>query len=177
MMHTLRVTCRLQVTPLLLGSLFTVGVKDCVPADCKVAEGGAMETVIPIIVTVVEPVAAELVTEAAAMVTVKLPAGGVAGAVYVVAPPLSVVVGDTDPQAAVAHDTVQATPLAAVSPVTVAVICAVAFACNIVALGGGTLTVIPGTLKFADTAVVPSAAAIAVIVTVKSPAGGMAGAV
>jgi hypothetical protein len=52
-----------------------------VPADCKVAEGGAMETVIPIIVTVVELVAAELVTEAAAMVTVKLPAGGVAGAV------------------------------------------------------------------------------------------------
>jgi hypothetical protein len=76
-----------------------------------------------------------------------------------------------------AQDTVQVTPLAALSPVTFAVTCAVAFTCNIVALGGGTLTVIPGTLKFADTAVVPSAAAAAVIVTVKSPAGGMAGAV
>ena len=69
------------MTPPLLESLFTVGVKDCVPADFTVAEGGVMEIVIPVIVTVVEPVAAELVTEAAVIVTVKLPAGGVEGAV------------------------------------------------------------------------------------------------
>jgi hypothetical protein len=69
------------VTPPLLGSSFTVAAMGSVPADLTVDEGGAMEIIIPVIVTVVEPVAAELVTEAAAMVTVKLPAGGVEGAV------------------------------------------------------------------------------------------------
>ena len=69
------------MTPPLLGSLLTVAEMGSVPADLTVDEGGAMEIVIPVMVTVVEPVAAELVTEAAAMVTVKLPAGGVEGAV------------------------------------------------------------------------------------------------
>jgi hypothetical protein len=76
-----RVICRLQVTPPLLGSLFTVAVKDCVPSDSTEAVGGAMETVIPTIVTVVEPVAPGLVMDAAVIVTIKLPAGGVDGAV------------------------------------------------------------------------------------------------
>jgi hypothetical protein len=40
-----------------------------------------METVIPTIVTVVEPVAPGLVMDAAVIVTIKLPAGGVDGAV------------------------------------------------------------------------------------------------
>jgi hypothetical protein len=40
-----------------------------------------METVIPIIVTLVELVAAGLVTEAAVTVTTKSPGGGMAGAV------------------------------------------------------------------------------------------------
>ena len=70
-----------QLTPPLFGSLFTVAVKDCVPADFTLAEVGAMEIVIPRIVIVPEPDAAELVTEAAVIVTVKLPAGGLAGAV------------------------------------------------------------------------------------------------
>jgi hypothetical protein len=64
----------------LLGSSFTVAVKGCVPADFTEAEVGAMEIVIPMIVTDVEPVAAELVTEAAVMVTIRLPAGGAVGA-------------------------------------------------------------------------------------------------
>ena len=76
-----------------------------------------------------------------------------------------------------AQDTVQVTPLAAESPVTVAVTCAVAFTFNGVALGAATVTVIPGTLKLADTGLAPPAAAVAVTVTVKSPAGGIAGAV
>jgi hypothetical protein len=75
------VICKLQVTPPLLGSLFTVAVKDCVPADSTVVEGGAMEIVIPIIVTIVEPVAPGLVLDAAVIVTIKLPAGGMAGVV------------------------------------------------------------------------------------------------
>ena len=58
-----------------------MAVKGCVPADSTVAGIGATETVIPTIVTVTKPDAAELVTEAAVMVTVKLPAGGVAAAV------------------------------------------------------------------------------------------------
>lgn len=69
------------MTPPLLGSSLTVAAMGSVPADFMVDEGGAMEIVIPVIVTVVEPVAAELVTEAAVTVTVKLPAGGVEGAV------------------------------------------------------------------------------------------------
>ena len=72
-LHIMRVICRLQVTPPLLGSSLTVAVKGCVPADFTEAEVGAMEIVIPVIVTVVEPVAEELVTEAAVIVTVKLP--------------------------------------------------------------------------------------------------------
>ena len=79
-MQFLRVVCMCQLTPPLLGSSFTVAVKDCVPADFTLAEVGAMEIVIPVIVSVVVPVAAELATEAAVMVTVKLPAGGAAGA-------------------------------------------------------------------------------------------------
>ena len=73
--------CRLQATPPLLGSLSTVAVKDCVPAEDTVAGDGTMETAIPMIVTVTKPDAAEFVTEAAVMVTIKVPAGGVAGAV------------------------------------------------------------------------------------------------
>jgi hypothetical protein len=74
------------------------------------------------------------------------------------------------------QDTVQVTALAAESPVTVAVTCAVAFTFRGVTLGAATVTVIPGTLKFADAAVAPPAAADAVIVTIKSPAGGVVGA-
>jgi hypothetical protein len=68
------------MTPPPFGSSFAMAVKDCVPADFTLAEVGATEIVIPVIVSVVEPVEAELVMEAAVMVTVKLPAGGLAGA-------------------------------------------------------------------------------------------------
>lgn len=74
-------TCRLQVTPPLLESLFTVAMKGCVPADSALAEDGEMDTVIPVIVTVTEPDAAGFVWEAAVMVTIISPAGGAAGAV------------------------------------------------------------------------------------------------
>jgi hypothetical protein len=64
-----------------------------------------------------------------------------------------------------------------VSPVTVAVTCANAFTGIGVVVGVVTLIVIPGTLKLADAAAVPLAAAVALMVTVKSPAGGIVGAV
>ena len=75
------------------------------------------------------------------------------------------------------QDAVQVTPAFAVSPVTFAAIRAVPLTGKGVALGGITLTEIPGTLKLADTGIEPPAADVAVIVTVKSPAGGMAEAV
>ena len=64
-----------------VGSLFTVAVKGCVPANSTLAGEGEIDTVIPVIVTVTEPNAAGLVTEAAVIVTVMSPAGGAAGAV------------------------------------------------------------------------------------------------
>ena len=70
-----------QVTPAFAGSPVTVAVNCAVAPACSVAVVGATVTVIPIIVTVVEPVAAELVTDAAVMVTTKFPAGGAEGAV------------------------------------------------------------------------------------------------
>ena len=63
------------------GSLFTVAVKDCVPADSTVAEGGAMEIVIPRTVTVAGADAPLFVRELAVSVTIKSLAGGPRGAV------------------------------------------------------------------------------------------------
>jgi hypothetical protein len=70
-----------QVTPWFAGSLLTVAVNCAVVPAVTVAGVGATETVIPRTVTLVEFIAAELVTDAAVIVTPKSPAGGAAGAV------------------------------------------------------------------------------------------------
>jgi hypothetical protein len=70
-----------QVTPPLFGSPLTAAVNGCVPPDCTEADCGEIETVIPGIVMMAEPVAAAFVWDAAVSVTVKFPAGGAVGAV------------------------------------------------------------------------------------------------
>ena len=99
-----------------------------------------------------------------------------------VMPPLAVMIGETEPQSAAGHVTVQLTPIFAVSPVT--------FAATVVVPGidvavpGGTMpaagmaaTVIPGTVTIAPEVVPGLLTALAVMVTAKLPAGGKAGAV
>ena len=141
-----------------------------------------METVIPGIVMFADPVAAPLVTEAAVTATTKLPAGGLAGAVYLVIPPLGVMAGETEPQSAAGHVTLQLTPIFAESPVTLAV--TVVVPGIDVAVPGGTMAaadmaaiVIPGTVTIAPEVVPGLLTALAVMVTAKLPAGGTAGAV
>ena len=70
-----------HVTPLFAGSLVTVAVNLAVAPACTVAVLGATETAIPGITTVAKADAEVLVTDVAVMVTVKLLAGGMAGAV------------------------------------------------------------------------------------------------
>lgn len=94
-----------------------------------------------------------------------------------VAIPLAVAAGKTDPQGAAGHVTTQVTPLFAGSLVTVAVNFAVAPDCT-VAVRGVTETAIPtGTVMVADADAEVSATEMALMVTVKSAAGGMVGAV
>jgi hypothetical protein len=93
-----------------------------------------------------------------------------------VAAPLAVVVGDTLPHGAVEQLTVQLTPLLAGSPVTVAVKLKVAPA-RTVAVPGAMETVIPGTVTVAAANAAAFVTELAVIVTPKSPAGGVLGAV
>lgn len=70
-------------------------------------------------------------TEVAVNVTFRSLTGGVDGAVYVAEAPLAVDVGDTEPQGAAAHDTVQFTPLFALSLDTAADTVAVPPACSV----------------------------------------------
>jgi hypothetical protein len=94
----------------------------------------------------------------------------------VVATPLAVAVGKTVPHGAAEHATVQVTPLFAGSLVTVAVNCAVAPACTVAELGA-TEIVVPGTVMIAEFDTEVLATEVAVMVTIKSPAGGVVGAV
>jgi hypothetical protein len=75
------------------------------------------------------------VTDVAVSVTFSKLAGADAGAVYVVATPLAVEVGETDPHAWPEHDSVQVTPLFAESLTTVAVNCAAAPAFTVAVVG------------------------------------------
>jgi hypothetical protein len=111
-------------------------------------------------------------------VTVEL--GTFPGAVYVVATPVSVAAGETDPQPPAEHpkpERVQVTPLSAVSLVSVAVNCAVARVAT-VALAGLTDRVIAGELSVMVAVAdwLESVTDAAVIVTVLG-VGGVAGAV
>jgi hypothetical protein len=125
-----------QVTPLFAESLVTVAVNCAVVPGDTVAELGETETVIAGTVTVMVAEADFDVsaTEVAVIVTVKPADGGLVGAVYVVADPLAVAVGETVPHGDAEQVTVQVTPLFDESLVTVAVICAVAPACRVVTL-------------------------------------------
>src|SRR5260370_14999588 len=97
---------------------------------------------------------------------------------------MGVAVGDTlphgipgSPDTAGVHETFQVTPAFAASLLTVAVNCAVAPGCT-VAVAGATDTVMPaGTVIITEAVFVPSATEVAVSVTLRSLAGGIAGAV
>ncbi len=62
-----------------------------------------------------------LAIDVAVIITPRSPTGGLVGAVYVVAAPLDVVVGDTVPQGTGEQETLQVTPSLLGSPLTVAV--------------------------------------------------------
>jgi hypothetical protein len=67
-----------QLTPPLVGSLFTIAVNGCLAPDCTTAGLGMTEIVIPRIVTLTEADAAGKATEVAVMVTKVFLAGGLA---------------------------------------------------------------------------------------------------
>jgi hypothetical protein len=94
----------------------------------------------------------------------------------VVAIPLAVAAGKTDPQGAAGHVTTQVTPLFAGSLVTVAVNFAVAPASTVAVLGV-TETTGPGITTVAKPDAEVLATEAAVMVTVKSLVGGVVGAV
>ena len=93
-----------------------------------------------------------------------------------VAAPLAVDVGETPPQGAGEQDTVQVTPLLLESPATVAVNREVLPAPTAVE-AGATDTATEGTVMVAEVDFVLSVTEVAVNVTVKLLAGGLAGAV
>jgi len=84
-----------------------------------------------------------LATEVAVIVIIRSDVNGPAGAMYVVALPLAVAVGETEPHCADAHVTVQETPFALGSFATLAEACAVPPASNVVGVTV-TVTVIGG---------------------------------
>jgi hypothetical protein len=166
--HAVPPCVSVQLTPLLAGSLVTVAVNCCVRFTGRSrAPAGAIDTAMGGTVTVAAADAEGLETEVAVMVTVKLLAGGVVGAVYVVAAPLAVPVGKTEPHGVGEHDTVQLTPLFAGSLLTVAVNCAVAAACTDAEFGV-TTTETPGIVMVTEPDTVGSLTEAAVTVTCKS---------
>jgi hypothetical protein len=165
---------RVQVTPLLLASLARVAVNGAVAPASRVAESGAMVTATDGTVMVAEAFFVGSAAEVEVMVTVRLVAGGTAGAVYVVEEPLGVGVGETEPQEEEEQDTVQLTALLASSLLTVPVNCAVPFTWTVPEVGA-TETVMAGTLITRGADLVVSAADVAVRVTVKSLGGGLGG--
>ena len=116
---------RLQVTAWLAASGMTAAVNCCVALDSIVGAVGKTDTPVGAGITVIAA-GAELVplaAEVAVSVTIA-GLGTFGGAVYVVASPLKVLVGETMPQAAPEQPdpvTVQVTPLFCGSPCTVAV--------------------------------------------------------
>lgn len=116
-----------HVTPWLARSLLTVAEMSSVsPAssDCP-PSAGVTVTAIAGTVAVAEAVFVVSLTDVAVRVTTRFAAGGEAGAVYVVAAPLDVEPGETEPHGGAEHDSVHVTPRFAESLLTVAVACAV----------------------------------------------------
>jgi hypothetical protein len=133
-----------QVTPLFDASLTTVAVtfRDF-PGLTVCGVEGDKDTVGA--VTLTEP-GADLVpsaTDVAVTVTLRF-AAAVLGAVYVVAAPLAVAVGDTEPQGAVEHVTVHVTPLFDESFTTFAMKFTVCPESTLCSVDGETLTEISG---------------------------------
>ena len=162
---------RVQVTPLFAGSFRTVGAYCCVALTGMRAELGETETLIARTVMVAEPDFDVSATEVAVMVTCKLLSGGLAGALYVT----ELLVTLLRVPAPDVGDMVQVTPLLLGSKLTVAVKDSVPPACTRAALGVRE-TVIAGTLTVAEPDFDGSATEVAVMVTVTSLAGGLAGA-
>lgn len=162
-----------HVTPPLLASLPTVAAKFWVVVAVTSAAPGWMLTVIAGTVTVAEDIASGSPTEVAVKVTCKSLAGG-GGALYVVGAPLAVLVGDTPPHGAVAHVTVQVTPLLLGSFTSVAVTCPVVLA-RTLGEAGATVTPTDGTITVAEADFVLSVAELPVTVTLMLLAGRVAG--
>jgi hypothetical protein len=140
-----------------------------------VAEDGWILTVIAGTVTAAAAIDSGSSTLVAVTVTCRSPPGG-GGALYVVGAPLAVAVGETLPQGAVAHVTVQFTPLLLGSFTSVADSAAVVFASTFGA-GGVTVTPTEGTTTVAEADFVESVAEVPVTVIVMLLAGNVAGAV
>jgi len=115
-------------------------------------------------------------TDVAVMVTARSSAGGVLGAVYVVATPFSVAAGEIVPHGPGSHDRVQVTPLFDGSLATLATNWDAPPACTSVVLCESIETVVPGTTKLTPLAAVVSATEVAVTTTLKSPVGRAVGA-
>jgi hypothetical protein len=160
-----------QVTPAFVASLLIVAVNCCVALTGMIALfGETAETTIAGIVTVACEDLVESETDVAVTATVKS-VDGSPGAVYVIATPLAVEVGETLPQGDGEHETVHVTPLLLGSLPTVAVNCCVVPA-STVALWGSMPTVIANTVTIAEAIAKGLATEVAVTVTVKSLAGG-----
>lgn len=99
-----------QFTPAFAASKLTVALNCTAVPTWTVTGVGATETVMASIVIIVEAVAFEFCTDFAVRVTVRLPAGAVTGAVYVVGVPLGVEAGEILPHCVTEQDTVQVTP-------------------------------------------------------------------
>ena len=146
-------------------------MKSCVVLAATVAELGEMETAIAGTVTVAGELLVASVTEVAVMVTTTSLGGALAGALNLT----DVFVTSLSVPAPDAGEMLQTTPALLGSLVTVAVkICWVPAAT--VAPFGSTEIMIAGTTTFADADIVGVAAEVAVMVTVKSFDGGLAGA-
>ena len=89
-----------QVTPLLVGSLLTVAVNGSVLVPSTLAVEGATVTCTPRTCIVPDAEMEELAVDVAVKVTVRPAKGGEEGAVYVVATPFCVALGERDPQGA-----------------------------------------------------------------------------
>ena len=82
-----------------------------VPPNCTTVAGADTTTEIAFSVTTMDDCTAGSATEVATIVIcTSADGGGAGGAVYVVAAPLAVAVGDTLPQGADEHDRLQLTP-------------------------------------------------------------------
>jgi hypothetical protein len=176
-LQTLPFCVSVQVAPAFVGSFETEAVKFRVPLMATLIVAGETETEIAGTAIVAVPVFAAFVTVVAVNVIAQLTLG-LAGAVYVIGAPLRVVAGETEPALQGAGEPLidQFTPARAGSLATVAakvVVCA----SSTVLVPGATDTVMAWTAPTAAANFVASVTEVAVMVTDRSLAGGVGGAV